>query len=98
MSQNEQLPSDSNSNPQKILLPNGFKPGTLMGRLANGFERDAGTLVHLVPSDFAQYQSTGKARCGQKPGRSSGGWDVEHCANASPTCTRCMPKQQKSPT
>ncbi len=70
-----------------------FKPGALMGRLANGAARDAGTLTHLVPESFAQYQSTGKALCGAKPGRSSGGWDVEHVAAAS--CIRCISKQQK---
>jgi len=70
-----------------------MKPAALMGRLANGNEADAGKLVHLVPDNTGHY-GHGRALCGAEPGRRSGGWDIEHFA--SPTCIRCVSKQQKA--
>lgn len=72
-----------------------MKPAALMGRLANGAERDAGTLVHLVPDETIHYGHTARALCGAKPGRRSGGWDTDHYAGGSPTCIRCVSKEQR---
>lgn len=72
-----------------------MKPASLMGRLANGNEADSGTLVHLVPDETGHY-GDGRALCGARPGRRSGGWDVDHYVGASPTCIRCVSKQQKA--
>lgn len=69
------------------------KPAALMGRLANGNEADRGRLVHLVPIETNHY-GHGRALCGAKPGRRSGGWDVVN--PVSPTCLRCISRQQKS--
>ena len=66
-----------------------MKPAALMGRLANGCERDAGTVVHLV-ADAIEHYGHGRALCGAKPGRRSGGWDTEYFAGRAATCARCQ--------
>jgi hypothetical protein len=71
-----------------------FVSAQLMGRLANGNEADQGKRIHLVPQAVVQY-GYGVALCGAKPGRRSGGWDVEYFKNAAPTCPRCVRKQEK---
>lgn len=68
-----------------------MKPAALMGRLANGNEADAGRLIHLVPDDTGHY-GHGRALCGARPGRRSGGWDTEFYAARNPTCRRCIKK------
>lgn len=73
-----------------------MKAASLMGKLANGSARDAGKLVHIVGDDIGQYGPTGRALCGAKPGRSSGGWDVQshRFGMADVTCARCLAKHQ----
>ncbi len=56
----------------------------LAGRLANGFERDAGRVVHVLEN------YGGHALCGAKPGPRSAGWS-EHDEDL-PTCKRCISK------
>lgn len=73
------------------------KPAILMGRLANGFALDAGHRVHLVPASTGQYSSATAALCGTKPGRTSGGWDVEYPSEAPANCPRCVRKSAVSP-
>lgn len=56
----------------------------MMGRCADGAERDSGRLTHAVPAYSL------KALCGVKPGRRSAGWaksDVEI------NCLRCLRKR-----
>lgn len=72
-----------------------MKPAQLMGRLANGNEADQGRLVHAVPDDTAHYGHA-TAACGAKPGRRSGGWDVDHYTGGSVTCIRCVAKMQRT--
>lgn len=59
---------------------------SMLGRCANGFERDAGRLVHAVKS--VGYPGWRPAVCGAKPGRKGNGWS-EHPATAA-TCPRCL--------
>jgi hypothetical protein len=72
-----------------------MKPGSLMGRLANGNEADQGRLVHAVPDTTTQY-GLGRAACGAKPGRRSGGWDVDHYVGGGVTCIRCVSRLQRA--
>lgn len=65
-----------------------WHPMFLLGRCANGAERDKGTRIHAVPS-------TGwKALCGATYGRHSGGWQVAdgRYPSIAPvvTCPRCL--------
>jgi hypothetical protein len=71
-----------------------MKPAALMGRLANGFEADAGKRVHLVPDDTGHY-GLGRALCGAEPGRRSGGWDVDWYVSKQVTCPRCLKRAAK---
>lgn len=71
-----------------------MKPAQLMGRLANGFEADSGTRIHLVPDGTGHY-GAGKALCGAEPGRRSGGWDVDHYIGREATCPRCLKRAAK---
>ena len=75
-----------------------MKPAALMGRLANGFENGQGRLIHLVPDEAIHYGHGARALCGAKPGRRSGGWDVETFAGGigMATCVRCVSKQKRS--
>lgn len=59
----------------------------LAGRCLDGAERDGGSLFHLVPD------GAWKSLCGAKPGRKSAGWSPYK--GASPTCIRCVSRQQK---
>ena len=68
----------------------------LLGRLANGAERDRGLLVHLVPDpggpDHTRGNRSKQALCGAKPGRRSVGWSHWN-TNLDPgpaTCPRCL--------
>lgn len=67
----------------------------LTGRLANGAERDCGTLWHAVSDDSYS------ALCGARPGRRSGGWGPFEPKelqdpNQPITCPRCLKKMQKA--
>lgn len=64
-------------------------PRKLAGRCANGFERDRGSVVHLLP-----LESAWKAFCGKEPGRLSAGW-VEPTSLISKwkLCPRCWRKR-----
>ena len=59
----------------------------LSGKCANGSELDCGTLWHAV--DPSQ-PWTGKALCGAKPGRRSGGWRGYPEEIHAVTCKRCI--------
>ena len=58
-----------------------FQSMYLLGRLANGAERDKGRLIHAVPP-------RGPALCGADYGRMSIGW--QSAENAEITCSRCL--------
>lgn len=72
-----------------------MKPAQLMGRLSNGFEADQGKRIHAVPDNVGHY-GLGKALCGAKPGRRSGGWDVDHHAGRAVTCPRCVARMPET--
>jgi hypothetical protein len=57
----------------------------MIGRCANGSERDGGRLVHAVE------HSSWSALCGAAPGRSSAGWSSIEYKEAV-TCLRCRVK------
>lgn len=61
------------------------------GRAFNGFERNRGTIVHLVPKQ--QVGTIGdcfdKALCGTEPGRRGNGW---HEVSTIATCPKCLKK------
>jgi hypothetical protein len=63
----------------------------MLGRCANGAERDKGVLIHAVPVPGW------KALCGKQPGRRSAGWashpDQEHPLN-DVNCPRCAKKME----
>jgi len=65
-----------------------YEPRYMLGRLANGAERDCGRLWHAVP------QNSNRAACGAKPGRRSVGWgpfDLSDIPAGQPiTCPRCI--------
>ena len=71
-----------------------MKPAALMGRLANGFERGAGTRIHLVDDDVEQY-AHGRALCGAQPGRRSCGWDVDHYIGQAVSCPVCCARSNR---
>lgn len=57
----------------------------LVGRCANGAQRDAGPRIHAVPGDSAW----DTALCGAQPGRRSNGWsDVAYDAVTCPKCIK----------
>ncbi len=58
----------------------------MLGRCANGYERDSGRLSHAVRAD--NWQSL----CGAEPGRRSAGWS--EYADESVTCPRCLRKMK----
>lgn len=58
----------------------------MMGRCADGAERDSGRLYHALP------EGQWTAACGAKPGRRSAGWSVHK--GESVTCKRCRAKMQ----
>lgn len=66
-------------------------PVSLAGRCANGFERDRGSIVHLLEaSEFeAQFGIRYYARslCGKTHGARSAGWST--CYGQAATCARC---------
>jgi hypothetical protein len=64
-----------------------FQPMYLLGRLANGAERDKGHLVHAVPP-------CGPALCGADYGRMSAGW--QNAESAEITCPRCLKKSKSA--
>lgn len=61
-----------------------YKPRVKAGRLANGAERDHGTIIHAV--------GTHGALCGTEPGMRSGGWVKPYPQgdDALVNCDRCM--------
>jgi hypothetical protein len=59
------------------------------GRCANGAQRDHGTLVHAVDTEY-EWGSMEAALCGTRPGRRTPGWSsYEH---AAATCPKCLKK------
>lgn len=72
-----------------------FKPGMLMGLLANGQELGQGSRIHAVPAVASDY-SHATAACGARPGRRSAGWDVTNAAGKAITCPRCIRVEAKS--
>lgn len=58
----------------------------LIGRAWNGFERDAGRIIHAVPEGSAY--SHARALCGVRPGRRSAGWSAY--PEPAVTCPRCQ--------
>jgi hypothetical protein len=70
-----------------------MKSARMMGRLSSGAESDRGSVVHAVPDEVRQY-GPGRALCGAEPGRTSGGWDVDHAAGATVTCLRCASRMR----
>lgn len=60
----------------------------LMGRCANGAERDTGRLLHAVKG--------ATALCGKSYGRQSAGWS-EHQDGAAVTCPKCAKKIAVAP-
>jgi hypothetical protein len=59
------------------------------GRCANGAQRDHGTLVHAVDTEY-EWGSMEAALCGTRPGRRTPGWSsYEHDAA---TCPKCLKK------
>jgi len=56
----------------------------LLGRCANGAERDKGHLIHIVPEESAG------ALCGASYGRRSAGWSEVSMDPAN--CPRCLKK------
>lgn len=59
----------------------------LMGRCANGFESDHGSLVHVVNDQW-------RSICGYKPGRRSAGWAFDNDL-LTVTCPKCLSKINK---
>ena len=70
----------------------GYKVAYKMGRLANGFALDAGTVYHAVPSSTIDY-GLGKALCGTPTGRRSAGWHKDR--NHEVTCKACLKKIER---
>lgn len=64
----------------------GYKVMYKMGRLANGFALDGGTVYHAV-KDMPDY-GVGSAVCGTKTGRRSAGWHRQ--TNQAVTCKACI--------
>lgn len=62
----------------------------LAGRCANGAELDGGRKYHLLE----RYSEFGKALCGAKPGRTSGGWSQPY-GDKEATCQDCIRKQRR---
>lgn len=60
-----------------------------LGRLRNGFARDAGILYHAVELGTHDY-GQGKAFCGTKTGKRSVGWMRQ--VNQDVTCEKCLQK------
>lgn len=62
----------------------------LVGRCANGAQRDGGIRSHvlMVPGLGLPSPCFATALCGAKPGRLSNGWDEVDGAEI-PTCRRC---------
>lgn len=69
---------------------NMIKPLMKPGRAANGAQRDHGTLVHAVDTqwDWGSYEP---ALCGTRPGRRTPGW-VEPYNGGQVTCPKCLKK------
>lgn len=64
-----------------------YLPARKMGRCCDGFERDAGTVGHILPRDEGQLVAGwGRALCGAKPGLHGNGWADAFEA----TCPRCV--------
>ena len=68
-----------------------IEPLYLMGRCANGAEREKGTKVHAVPT------TSNKALCGVTYGRRSAGWQVADGRHVGLdiTCPRCLARLRK---
>lgn len=62
-----------------------FRAMYLQGTNRTGHSGDAGKLYHAVS---AENSSFGKALCGRKPGKHSGGWG--EYGTPSVTCPRCI--------
>ena len=74
----------------KILIP-----VVKTGRCANGAQRDGGRVVHAAWIDPRSFPHWGPALCGTKPGRTSGGWDVD-LEMETVTCKKCAAKVNKA--
>lgn len=62
------------------------------GRAFNGFHRDAGTIVHVVPGPKVNGDWFGKALCGTEPGRRGNGWSE---TTRGISCDKCISKLSK---
>ena len=69
-------------NPEALL---DYEPRALLGRLANGAERDHGMIVHAV--------GKAGALCGAKPGGRSAGWSLY--PEDRITCSKCLTNIEK---
>lgn len=69
-------------NPEALL---DYEPRALLGRLANGAERDHGMIVHAVVK--------AKSLCGAKPGGRSAGWSFD--PEERVTCLKCLANIEK---
>lgn len=65
-----------------------------IGRCFNGFHRDSGTVIHLVPAKPPRCGGDwfDKALCGTMPGLRGNGWTLAHEQTA--TCPKCIKKKQ----
>jgi hypothetical protein len=59
-----------------------FLPMELIGRCADGFQRDSGYRIHAVP------QGHGRSLCNKKPGSRSVGFAIRN--GATITCPACL--------
>lgn len=68
-----------------------FTPVRKTGRCANGAERDAGSILHLLNEQKPSHPNWDRALCGTVPGRLSAGWDID-VDNGPRICDRCLNK------
>jgi len=64
----------------------GIQALRLMGRCADGAERDSGRLCHAVPAN------TGRALCGAEVGRMSAGWAPGETVTCEPCARKLRPR------
>jgi hypothetical protein len=69
------------------MVKNAIAPRRLLGRCANGAERDTGRVAHAVQG------ANWSALCGAKPGRRSAGWSEYEAPLV--TCARCARRWAK---
>lgn len=72
----------------------GYQIRYLMGRCANGAERDSGTLWHAIPLQENDVRGS-VAMCGITYGRRSAGWSDHRKLNQPVTCKRCLKKIER---